>query len=276
MKFIESITDFVFKHLNSEDNTPNNKDRHLDEGVEGKSMNFIEMESNIQKAIVKSLKPYRCNKNVSQMTLSIHFCDYNAFVGLGLEHNANPFIGGLTGRIQTELGVSFKSIIVKKSKPDEPSKCIPVKGKGFDDIWCFISEAHSYATISVLEGFGSLVDGAIKIEPDKTYYIGRGKRTQTGKGMIRINDIAIDDNPRCQEYELNKHVSRCHAHIGKGFMLYVDEGGTSLNKNRTRIQRNGQSEFIDLMSDTQTPVSLEDGDIIELGKKVMLEFKLSV
>ena len=96
-------------------------------------------------------------------------------------------------------------------------------------------------------------------------------------GMFRTNDIVIDDNEKCEEHEKNQHVSRCHAHIeykkSVGFVLFVDEGGTKISGKRTRIQRQGEKEPIDLGSDTKNFFPLHDGDIIELGKEVYLKFK---
>lgn len=274
MKLFKTIIDSISNHL-SDDNSKIEMEHHHKEREDNDGMNFIEIEESIQKAIVKSLNAYKCNENASMLILKVHVCDHSIFTCLGLEHKVNVFKDNLREKIETELGVAFRSIIVTKNNPEDLSLCKPVKGKGFDNIWCFVSETTNYATISVLNGFGSIADDPIKICPNKTYNIGRGKRILTSNGMLRVNHIAIDENPDCKEYEYNKHVSRCHAHIGMGFTLYVDEGGTSLNKNRTRIQREGMNEYIDLMSDTKTPVPLQDGDIIELGKKVMLEFKFS-
>lgn len=274
MKLFKNIIDSLSNHL-SDDNSNNETGNHQEEDNDSNGMNFIEIEENIQEAIVNSLNAYKCSSNASMLIVKVHICDHNVFTGLGLEHDSDNFKESLKEKIKTELGVVFRSVIVTKKAPEDLSLCKSVKGKGFKNIWCMISESATFATISVLDGFGSIADGSVRIMPDESYNIGRGKRTKTSKGMFRVNHIAIDDNPDCKEYEYNKHVSRCHAHIGKGFNLYVDEGGTSLNKNRTRIQREGMNEYIDLMSDTKTPVPLQDGDIIELGKKVMLEFKFS-
>lgn len=266
----DSIFDSIHKMLSTTSPLDSDGRNHQDD------VNiFIEKEDNIQKAIVRSLASYRGTAHTSRLSLKIFVCNHDLFIGLDLERNANQFKNNLEEKMETELGIAFKSIIVTKNRPDDPSKCKLIKGTGFDDIYYTISETANYATISVLDGYGSLLNGTIRIEPDKTYNIGRGKQTQTSAGMIRVNDIVIDDDPCCTAYERNKYVSRCHAHISKGFLLYVDEGGTRLNKNRTRIQREGFNEPIDLMSNTHTPVPLQNGDIIELGKNVMLRFKLS-
>lgn len=274
MKLLKKIINLLSNHL-SDDNSKNEIGNHQEEDNDSNGMTFIELEENIQEAIVKSLNAYTCSGNASKLIVKVHICDHNVFTGLGLEHNIDIFKECLKEKIKTELGVVFRSVIVTKNAPEDQSLCKSVKGKGFKNIWCLVSESATFATISVLDGFGSIADGSVRIMPDKSYNIGRGKRPQTSNGMLRVNHIAIDDNPNCKEYEYNKHVSRCHAHIGKGFNLYVDEGGTSLNNNRTRIQREGMNHFIDLNSDTKTPIPLQDGDIIELGKKVMLEFKFS-
>lgn len=274
MKIFKNIIDSLTNHL-SDDNPKNGMGNHQEDNDDSNGMNFIEIEENIQEAIVNSLNAYKCSSNASKLIVKVHICDHNVFMGLGLEHESSNFKESLKEKIKTELGVVFRSVIVTKNAPKDQSLCKSIKGKGFKNIWCLISEFSPFATISVLDGFGSIADGPVRIMPDKSYNIGRGKRIQTKNGMLRVNHIAIDDNPDCEEYEYNKHVSRCHAHIEKGFNLCVDEGGTSLNKNRTRIQREGMNEYIDLMSDMKTPVPLQDGDIIELGKKVKLEFKFS-
>ena len=84
-------------------------------------------------------------------------------------------------------------------------------------------------------------------------------------------DIVIDEN---NNLDKNKYVSRAHARIGYseniGFYLQVEYGGSRLSGNRTRIFRDEEKIEVENV-DMKEP--LHDGDLIELGKAVLLQYK---
>lgn len=139
------------------------------------------------------------------------------------------------------------------------------------------------ARISVYMGQGELVKSEYILDSvelankrEKAYNIGAGQYVKMDDGLIRENHIVVNNDPASPAFELNKYVSRSHAHIGflenYGFCLYVDPKGTRLAKKRTRILR-GVDQKIE-MDNPVLPVPLSDGDVIELSKSVLLKFEV--
>lgn len=139
------------------------------------------------------------------------------------------------------------------------------------------------ASISIFGEAGSLMQEQYILSSDEmkekmisAYNIGAGRFPKVPTGY-RENHIAIDDNPQSPFVEKNKYVSRMHAHIGfsdtVGFYLQVEKDGTRLMGKRTRIFRNGEEKPIEC-DNPQAKIQLENGDLIELGKAVVLRYLL--
>ena len=137
------------------------------------------------------------------------------------------------------------------------------------------------ASIDILDGHGTLISGRVEMtaehcrtSPNRRYNIGVGSRPQLDNGSIRYNEIAIDDNPESPAYEMNKYVSRSHAHIGysneNGFILCAETGGTPQAGKSTVISRNQQQKPL---SHSGVSFPLKDGDQIILSRRVILIFK---
>ena len=133
------------------------------------------------------------------------------------------------------------------------------------------------ARISVIGGKGSLIQDPFELSSEmlkkegvKCFNIGRGAFPNIGEGGYRQNHIAIDDK---NNLETNRYVSRAHAHIGFsevfGFYLQVEYGGSRLSGNRTRLFR---GEKMIEMENLEVKEPLQNGDLIELGKAVVLQF----
>ena len=127
------------------------------------------------------------------------------------------------------------------------------------------------ALISIANNSGSLLqpDYLLDAETQQVYQIGRGKKDRTNT----INHIAINDDTADRMHDKNKYVSSTHAQIvfvpGTGFCVQ------SLNdKNRTIIYRN-ENRVADLRDVHSMSLPLQDGDRIELGKRVSLWFEVS-
>lgn len=129
------------------------------------------------------------------------------------------------------------------------------------------------ANISILEQSGSLEQRVYTLDSDKQqlFHIGRGRMSHKS-GKYHVNDIVIND----QEtdlilHERNIHVSRAHADIiFKNYRFYLKAlpgGCRTLNGSPTKIIRNENNMEL---CDVSIMLPLEDGDMIELGKKVVL------
>ena len=103
--------------------------------------------------------------------------------------------------------------------------------------------------------------------------IGIGKKIKLQSGVIRINHIAVDDNPQGEHFDHNKYVSRSHAYItfneNEGFVLTVELGGTPAGRHRTMVFRNNKEIRMDIPG---MAVPLENGDQIILSREVTLYF----
>ena len=125
------------------------------------------------------------------------------------------------------------------------------------------------ARISIAENSGSLLQRDYQLDADKQqiWQIGRGEKDRTE----RKNHIAIRDNKEDRRYENNKYVSSAHAQIffiaDKGFFV------KSLNDNNRTIIYRRENRIADLQDTHSVSVPLQDGDRIELGKKVLLKFE---
>ncbi len=118
-------------------------------------------------------------------------------------------------------------------------------------------------------------------ETGRVYNIGRGADPRLDSGSPHHNHIAIAsdefDGITPEELTINRYVSRAHASIicepGKGYALQVLPGGTPFKNNRTRILRTG-GDTVDL-NNTAVAYPLQNGDKIELGKNVILQFDIA-
>lgn len=184
-----------------------------------------------------------------------------------------------------ESGYVFDEVILKLGRPEHDGRKIDVNIEALD-IYLQEKIDTTYdgpivkkATISIFGNKGSLLNSAIyelsseilEKEHRKFYNIGRGEFPDMDGGGYRQNHIVIDDK---NNLEINKYVSRAHARIGYsdniGFYLQVEYGGSRLSGNRTRIFR-GEGKAIEIENiDVKEP--LLNGDLIELGKAVVLQF----
>lgn len=182
-----------------------------------------------------------------------------------------------------ERGYVFESVVLKRGKPDKDGRKLP----SFEGLDVFIQERLTdpatdmlakVASVTVFSGKGSMMQEcyllsceALKKEHRKYYNIGRGTLPKMDDGSVRQNHIAIDDK---NNLELNSFVSRAHARIGYseqvGFYLQVERGGSRLSGNRTRVFRDEETIEVENL-DLKVP--LKSGDLIELGKAVVLKYE---
>ena len=186
--------------------------------------------------------------------------------------------------IVNECDMKFEAVAFSIGKPAKELRCTPIglSGKVFLQIKDSVSAVKvnsQRASISISGNAGSIIKNEYILSSDEmrqkkiqAYNIGAGEFPQIPSGY-RQNHIAIDDNPNSPMIEKNKYVSRMHAHIGYsdkfGFYLQVERDGTRLMGKRTRIFR---GEQIIEMENLTVKEPLQDGDLIELGKAVVLRY----
>ncbi|MDE6332631.1 MAG: hypothetical protein K2L80_08515, partial [Muribaculaceae bacterium] len=131
------------------------------------------------------------------------------------------------------------------------------------------------ASVSIIEGTGSMMKQSYILDSDskKIFHIGRGVTSRKG-GKYRINDIVIKDKETDHELlECNAHVSSAHADIvfknNKFYIKAAIGGCRATGGSPTKLVRNEKATEL---RDTNLLYSLEDGDIIELGKSVLLAY----
>jgi hypothetical protein len=102
--------------------------------------------------------------------------------------------------------------------------------------------------------------------------IGRESHAQVNDGFFRMNQIAF---PGDVNNEINKYVSRQHAHIEwdnetGSFMIYADEGGVPPH-NKVKVKP-ANSETMNKLTSTQIGHRLEEGDQVVLGEGAVILF----
>lgn len=177
----------------------------------------------------------------------------------------------------------FKSLgngIIDISVKEPSAKAVDVyNGKVFAEILTEVAtnvQSDVKARITIAHNRGSMKQSEYLLDTEKdgktVYRIGRGEIT-TKYGIYRENDIVINDAETDPAADLNVCVSSSHANIeinnGKFFLRAMPGGIT--NNNATKIIR---GEKINKLASDSMLVPLEDGDIIELGRTVMLKFEI--
>ena len=134
------------------------------------------------------------------------------------------------------------------------------------------------ASVSIIEGTGSMMQPSYVLDSDrkKIFHIGRGVTSRKG-GKYRVNDIVIKDKEADHDLlECNAHVSSTHADIvfknNKFYIKAAIGGCRAIGGSPTKLVRDEKATEL---RDTNLLYPLDDGDIIELGKNVLLVFSLT-
>lgn len=202
-------------------------------------------------------------------------------------YNTDSYRQQMLSFLVNEKGYGFEKLEFRMGKPAAELKASKVKGNDFEYLQVIEDDIvpkpmSCKAIISIYGEAGSLVQDKYILSPEDMkekmidfYNIGAGKFPRIPTGY-RENHIAIDDNPESPMVEKNQYVSRTHARIGFsdkfGFYLQVEKDGSRLMGKRTRIFRNGADKPIEC-ENPQAKIPLQDGDLIELGKAVVLRYK---
>lgn len=134
------------------------------------------------------------------------------------------------------------------------------------------------AWISIVEGTGSMLRSVYELDSTKKrcFNVGRGAISRKAN-MYRRNDIVVKENDSDEEMQkMNNHVSGAQMEIvarNGAFYVKASAGGCrSLGGASTKLIH--QQNVVDL-TDTHTLHPLADGDMIEMGKTVVLLFTLT-
>lgn len=134
------------------------------------------------------------------------------------------------------------------------------------------------ASVSIIKGTGSMMKPSYVLDSDrkKIFHIGRGVTSRKG-GKYRVNDIVIKDKEADHDLlECNAHVSSTHADIifknNKFYIKAAIGGCRAIGGSPTKLVRDEKATEL---RDTNLLYPLEDGDIIELGKNVLLVYSLT-
>lgn len=252
--------------------------------LEGKSLanasDGIGMHEHLFDALLRYYGPHFRGIEISKekFSLTLWIKDNALFCSVGYDEN---FKGQITALVQENLGIMLSRVHIVEGTPSEGVVSDVITDGVEARIEMLGGLSTTKARITVLPGRGSLVKDEYLLDSNEStlkngqfYNIGVGESPMLADGSYRINHIAIDDDITSSQYERNRYVSRAHAHIGYAtygkFLLFVEYGGTRMAQKRTRILRG--SKVIE-MNDIKMPEPLENGDLIELGKSVVLLFE---
>lgn len=242
----------------------------------------LENKDDLLRSIITTLSKSVDDKNFSKGMKLIIWLDTDA---LHFKNYANDqYRSRIMTALANERGYYFEDISFCVGKPAEELRATRI-GKNESEYLLVVENVETSdivsckASISISGDAGSLLQKQYVLSSDEmkekmisVYNIGAGRFPKIPIGY-RENHIAIDDNPQSPYAEKNKYVSRMHAHIGFsdtfGFYLQVEKDGTRLMGKRTRIFR---GEKIIECDNPQVKILLENGDLIELGKAVILKY----
>ncbi len=273
-RFFKKIADF-FNGDNSNGSIKNDDDN---------PRNGIDRQDELLRAVIRILGQNYRGANVDLTNFHLIL-----LVNNGLLYpivNTPEFQERVIAEIHSQLGLAFASIQVVMGNPTKNDAVEIMDG-------CYLqleenkaenvvpNRLITKAIISQVDGCGSLIGGSVEIDsesiktlPSRKYNIGIGKEPMTDSRIRRVNHIAIDDNESSEQFEINKYVSRTHAHISfseqYGFLLYV-ENGKSTNGHSTAVLRGDKTYKV---NNVISPCQLQDGDYIMLSNRVKLLFKV--
>ena len=220
---------------------------------------------------------FRNDMNGKKLVLWLD-CDQLTFSA----YDTDPYRQQMLSTLFNEKGFEFEQVAFSIGKPAPELRATKIGDNDLEYLQIEIDvppPPFCKAEISIFGEAGSLVEDKYILSPEDMkekritcYNIGAGKFPKLPTGY-RENHIAIDDDPTSKMVAKNKFVSRMHAHIGFserfGFFLQVEMDGTRLMGKRTRIFRG--EEKIEC-ENPEAKIPLQDGDLIELGKAVVLRY----
>ena len=255
-----------------------------DSNLEQASTNISDigiLEESVRELILDSVAPYTGKDDFVGIVIWVNDQIFHAI-------NNEIFKTGLKAAFDSmhlySLGASEINVI--HGEPESQDEASPLIKKGIipqGKLWFRLIEKgkelkHAKASISIFQELGSCKENEyiLSSEDKSIYRIGRGAISRKHSSAYRVNDIIIEENnPHESIQKLNNHVSSAQADIilddGQFFLRATPHGCRSQGGSPTKIIRN--QEAVELR-DSVSSYKLKDGDIIELGKSVLLLFKI--
>ena len=234
--------------------------------------NAVDIRLNTINAIVDALRNLHLLQG--QQHIQLYVTDMNYLVVM----NGQDFINDLRLALDNALLTALSQGTIQVFGREVPAGLTSTQLMDGKVTMCLASTAVQQAVnavVSIYEGQGSLAAACYVLDATKKtrYHIGRGRRGSEG---FRINDIIIRDNEQNEDLaSLNAYVSSSHADIviedGRFFVQACPKGCQSTSNNATKVVRDEQ---VKPLMDTNTLFPLQDGDLIELGRSVILQFKI--
>lgn len=236
----------------------------------------------VRELIIDSIVPFTGKDDYSALTIWVNDQLYHII-------SREDFITNLRASFDSMHLSSLGSgeIKVKQGIPSPSDGASPIIKKGLipaGKLWYRLIEKGKEevklckASLSIYQGLGSCKEKEYILSSDdkSVYRIGRGVVSRKPGSTYRINDIIIEENNPDQNIQkLNNFVSSSQANIylekGGFYLKAMPSGCRTSNGSPTKIIRD--QEPIELR-DSASAYRLKDGDIIELGKSVLLIFKI--
>lgn len=275
----------------SEENTQPVTPNSMADGL-GVARADINIREKAAEEIVRRMRQHQGSKSAALQVLTVHIDTSGMDAGLVLNDTAwadDEFVDRLRLMLDNAglSNVGVKGISVTSGSGMNVQDMIRVSGRLY--IRCSGEarketarqqqpvDADVVAVVTVVEGTGSLLLPSYTLDPNvkRTFRIGRGQTSHAGG--FHSNDIVVrEDETDARLREHNCRVSRRHAAIvweNGAFRLRAYEGGCrNTGGNATKILREDVDELE--LYDTLTPHTLYDGDLIELGKHVVLRYSV--
>ena len=259
------------------------KKEQFDDNTDASSISDIGiLEESVKELVLDSVAPFTGNDDFIGMSLWINDQMYHVI-------SRDQFIKGLKASFDSmhlySLGSGDISIIHGEPSPQDEASPLTKKGViPSEKIWIRLFERgktdakHAKAMLTIFQGLGSCKENEyiLSTEDKSVYRIGRGPISRKPGSVYRVNDIIVEENnPNPGIQKLNNFVSSSQADIildnGFFYLKAMPSGCRASGGSPTKIIRDQQP--IELR-DSVSSYKLRDGDIIELGKSVLLLFKI--
>ena len=256
--------------------------RHADVNT---SDNAVDLKKNVIDVLISRFKQLRFDDSALRIPKVVIWVSEPEHIVL-LKNKA--FVDQVHTEIENNFIITLKDaeIIVKMGKPAEKLQagCIVENAIWFTFDVPQENEVSSKksARITIAGNRGSLKKKVYELDTDvrTLFHIGRGDVEVNRTRPYRENHIVIDDTVKDKTLkELNQHVSGSHADIifdDGVFYIKATPYGFRPDGSKTSVIRenaNGSEEHE--IRDSHSRFRLKDGDLIELGESVVLQFSLS-
>jgi hypothetical protein len=239
------------------------------------------LEESVRDLILNSVAPFTGSDDFGGISLWVNDQLYHII-------NRDKFINTLKAAFDSmglfSLGSGTIKIIHGVPTPQDEASPLFNKDIHKDTIWIRLFEngklqvKQTKAVITVLKGHGSCKEKKyILCKDDKDiYHIGRGAISNKPGSAYRVNDIIVEENnPDPAIQKMNNFVSSAQADIilddGHFYLKAMPTGCRSSGGSATKIIRDQKPMEL---RDSNINHPLQDGDIIELGKSVLLYFSI--